>query len=214
VFNDIYIFSNLAPTDAEILTQHSQTRRYPANTILINEGDESNSMYVIKEGEVKVYASDENGKEVIFQILGAGEYFGEMALVDDAPRSASVVTLTPIKVMIISKADFKHFLASNSEAAFNLIRALTKKVRALTSSVKNLALLDVYGRVAQTLLDMSTEIDGKQVINQKLTHQEIANMVGASREMVSRILKDLSTGGYITVDKNSITINEKFPSGW
>jgi len=214
VLNDIYIFSELAPSDAEFLTQHTQTRSYPAHTILINEGDLSNSMYVIQEGVVKVYAGAENGKEVILQILHAGDYFGEMALVDDAPRSASVVTLTPVRLMVISKADFKQCLASNSEVAFNLIRALTRKVRALTNSVKNLALLDVYGRVAHTLIDLSSEINGKQVVNQKLTHQEIANMVGSSREMVSRILKDLCTGGYITVDKTSITINEKFPAGW
>jgi len=214
VLNSIYIFSELAQSDADILIQHSQTRTYPANSILINEGDHSNSMYVIQEGEVKVYASDENGKEIILQILRAGEYFGEMALVDDEPRSASVITVTPVKVIIISKADFKNCLASNSEVAFNLIRAMTRKVRALTNSVKNLALLDVYGRVAHTLIDLSSEVDGKQVINQKLTHQEIANMVGSSHEMVSRILKDLSTGGYITVNKTSITINEKFPAGW
>jgi len=214
MLNNINVFTELVQSDAEILTRHCQTRSYPANTILINEGDLSNSMYVIKEGEVKVYASDENGKEVILLILHAGEYFGEMALVDDEPRSASVITLTPVKLMVITKADFKNFLASNSEVAFNMIRALTRKIRAMTNSVKNLALLDVYGRVAHILIDLSSEIDGKQVINQKLTHQEIANMVGSSREMVSRILKDLSTGGYISVDKSSITINEKLPSAW
>lgn len=214
MLSNVYMFSELAPSDENILTEHSHTRTYPANTILINEGDQTDSLYVILDGEVKVYASDETGKEVILNILRGGEYFGELALVDDAPRSASVMTLTPVKVRVISKADFKQCLAQNSEMAFNLIRSLAKQVRALTDSVKSLALMDVYGRVAHTLIELSTEKDGKQIIEQKLTHQDIANMVGASREMVSRILKDLATGGYISVDKKSITIKEKLPAAW
>jgi len=214
MLNQVHMFSELEPSDASLLTEHTHTRTYPANSILINEGDDTDSLYVILEGEVKAYASDENGKEVILNILGPGEYFGELSLVDDEPRSASVMTLKPTKAMIISKQNFKHCLSENSELAFNLIRNLTKQVRGLTDSVKNLALMDVYGRVARTLLDMAHDIDGKQVIEQKLTHQDIANMVGASREMVSRILKDLSRGGYITTDKKSITINEKLPAAW
>ena len=214
MLHKVYMFSELAPADTEKLTAHCQTRTYPANAILITEGDQTDSLYVIVEGEVKVFANDNNGKEVILNILGPGEYFGEIALVDDQPRSASVMTIAPTKVMIISKGNFKRCLEENPDMSFNLIRALTKQVRALTDSVKNLALMDVYGRVAHTLLDLADEIDGKQVIEQKLTHQDIANMVGASREMVSRILKDLSTGGYITVDKKHITINEKLPAAW
>lgn len=214
MLNNVYMFSELATAEADLLTAHSQTRSYPANTILINEGDHSDSLYVILEGGVKVYASDENGKEVILNILRAGEYFGELALLDDEPRSASVVTLTPVKLMVISKDDFKACLSQNDEMAFNLIRSLTKQVRALTDSVKSLALLDVYGRVARTLLELSQEQGGKRVIEQKLTHQDIANMVGASREMVSRILKDLATGGYISIDKKTITIHEELPAGW
>ena len=214
MLHKVYMFSELAPSDTEKLTAHCQTRTYPANAILITEGDETDSLYVIVEGEVKVFANDNHGKEVILNILGPGEYFGEIALVDDQPRSASVMTIAPTKVMIISKGNFKRCLEENPDMSFNLIRALTKQVRALTDSVKNLALMDVYGRVAHTLLDLADEIDGKQVIEQKLTHQDIANMVGASREMVSRILKDLSTGGYITVDKKHITINEKLPAAW
>ena len=214
MLHKVYMFSELAPADTDKLTAHCQTRTYPANAILITEGDLTDSLYVIIEGEVKVFANDNHGKEVILNILGPGEYFGEIALVDDQPRSASVMTIAPTKVMIISKHNFKRCLEENPEISFNLIRALTKQVRALTDSVKNLALMDVYGRVAHTLLDLADEIDGKQVIEQKLTHQDIANMVGASREMVSRILKDLSTGGYITVDKKHITINEKLPAAW
>lgn len=210
----VHMFSDLASSETEILTKHCTTRNYPANSILINEGDDTSSLYVIVEGEVKVFVNDEHGKEAILNIMGEGEYFGELALVDDAPRSASVMTTKPTKVMIITKADFKRCLNDNPDMAYSLIRALSKQVRALTDSVKNLSLMDVYGRVAHTLLDLAEDKDGKQVIDQKLTHQDIANMVGASREMVSRILKDLSTGGYISVEKKNITINEKLPAGW
>jgi CRP/FNR family transcriptional regulator, cyclic AMP receptor protein len=210
----LHLFSDLAPADTEALTRHGTVRSYPANAVLINEGDLTDSLYVLLEGQVKVFASDESGKEVILSILGPGEYFGELSLVDDAPRSASVMTMGPVKLMMITKSGFKHCLAENPDMAFNLIRALTREVRALTDSVKSLALMDVYGRVAHTLLDLAVEKDGKLVVEQRLTHQDIANMVGASREMVSRILKDLSTGHYISVDKRSITINEKLPAGW
>ena len=214
MLHHVQLFRSLAPSETVLLTDHSTTRTYPTNTVLITEGDTTDSLYVIIEGEVKVYVSDAQGKEAILNLMGPGEYFGELALLDDSPRSASVVTMAPTKVMIISKADFKRCLASNPDLAYNMIRSLTQQVRSLTDSVKNLALMDVYGRVAHTLLDLAKEIDGRQIIEQRLTHQDIASMVGSSREMVSRILKDLSTGGYITVNKNNIVINEKLPAAW
>ena len=125
-----YMFSELAPQETELLTQHSTTRSYPANTILISEGDSTDSLYVVLDGEVKVFASDEQGKEVILNILEPGEYFGELALLDDEPRSASVKTMVPTRVMVITKHDFKDCLAANSEMAYNLINILTRQVRA------------------------------------------------------------------------------------
>jgi CRP/FNR family cyclic AMP-dependent transcriptional regulator len=214
MLNKLYIFSELASHETEKLTQHSTTRTYPSNTILISEGDSTDSLYVMLEGKVKVFASDQQGKEVILNILGPGEYFGELALLDDEPRSASVRTMAPTKVMVITKHDFKTCLATDSEMAYKLIKVLIGHVRALTSNVKSLALLDVYGRVARTLLDLAENVDGQMIIVQKLTHQDIADMVGASREMVSRILKDLVSGGYITIKNKRFTINEKLPQGW
>jgi len=214
MLNKLYMFTELAAQETEILTQHSTTRTYPANTILISEGDSTDSLYVVLEGEVKVLVSDQQGKEVILNILGPGEYFGELALLDDEPRSASVKTMVPTRVMVITKHDFKNCLATNAEMAYKLIRVLIRQVRALTSNVKSLALLDVYGRVARTLLDLAENVDGQMIIDQKLTHQDIADMVGASREMVSRILKDLARGGYITIKNKRFTINEKLPPGW
>lgn len=214
MLNKHYVFSELAPGETERLTQHSTTRTYHANTILISEGDTTDSLYVVLEGKVKVFASDHQGKEVILNILGPGEYFGELALLDDQPRSASVKTMVQTKLMVITKNDFKKSLAGDPEMAYKLIKVLIGRVRALTSNVKSLALLDVYGRVARNLLDLAENVDDEMVIVQKLTHQDIADMVGASREMVSRILKDLVSGGYITIKNKRYTINEKLPPGW
>lgn len=214
MLNKLFTFSELGPQETEKLTQHGTIRTYRANTILISEGDSTDSFYVMMEGEVKVFASDHHGKEVILNILGPGECFGELALLDDKPRSASVKTMMPTKVMVITKNDFKNCLATDPEMAYRLIKILIGRVRALTSNVKSLALLDVYGRVARTLLDLAENVDDELVIVQKLTHQDIADMVGASREMVSRILKDLVNGGYITIKNKRYTINEKLPPGW
>ncbi len=209
-----HLFAELAPSDAAVLTSHGSVRSYPANTVLITEGDQVGSLYVLLEGRVKVFASDDAGREVILSILGPGEYFGELSLVDEAPRSASVMSLTPVKLMVITQSQVRQCLTENTELAFNLIRALTREVRVLTDNIKTFALMDVYGRVTQTLLDLAVEKDGKLVIEPRLTHQDIANMVGASREMVSRILKELVTGNYVSVDKRSMTINEKLPAAW
>ena len=214
MLDKIPLFAGLPAKDLKAITAHAVNRTYPKSTVIINEGDVSDSLYVILSGRVKVYLSDEDGKEVILNAQGAGDYFGELALIDEAPRSASVMTLTDSKVSIISKRDFEACLANHPQIALRLIKGLTKRLRMLTENVKSLALMDVYGRVARTLINLAEEDEGRLVVNQRLTQRDIASMIGASREMVSRILKDLTVGGYITVGKKSITINEKLPSAW
>lgn len=209
------LFSELGSEHADMLTQHGTVRSYPRHAVLVNEGDQSESLYVILEGRVKVYVSDEDGKEAILDIMDKGEFFGELALLDEEPRSASVMTLEATRCLIISRAEFNRCLSEHPDLALSLIRILARRVRVLTNNVKNLALMDVYGRVAHTLLSLAKPADeGVLAIDQKLTHQDIANMVGASREMVSRILKDLTTGGYIAVRDRTITIGEKLPARW
>ncbi len=214
MLKNIPLFSNLAESDLAILCSHAVTKKFSKNTIIINEGDETDSLYVILSGKVKVFLSDEQGKEIILNIEGPGEHFGEIALLDEAPRSASVMTLEPSSFLIISKADFKDCLAKNPNIAIGLIKELTSRIRMLTGNVKGLALRDVYGRVTETLLHLAKEDNGKLVITEKLTQQDLANRVGASREMVSRILKDLTAGGYIKVEDKKIAIRRKLPSGW
>jgi len=191
------------------LAEHGSVKAYPKNAVIVNEGDQSDSLYVIVSGKVKIYLADEEGKEVLLNTQGPGEYFGEIIL-DEGPRSASVMTLEPSKFSIVSKTQFQQFLATHPEAALELIRSLIQKVRSLTKSVGNLALLDVYGRVARSLLDMA-EMDGEtKTIRNKVSRQDLAKVVGASREMVSRVMKDLEERGMIQTQENgSVIIKEQ-----
>jgi len=211
---NIPLFSGLNKQELEQVSQHAITRTYPKNTVIINDGDPAESLYVIIKGKVKIFLNDETGKEVIINCQGAGEYFGELALIDKAQRSASVMTMETSTFSVISKHSFHELLAKSPSIALSLIRDLTQRVRVLTDNVKSLALLDVYGRVAKTLLSLATEHDGKLLIEDKLTQQDIANRIGASREMVSRILKDLTAGGYISMEHKHIVINEKLPKNY
>ena len=211
---NIPLFSDLEEEELKALSSKAVTRHYPRNTIIINEGDISDSLHCILSGRVKVFLNDDEGKEVILNNQGAGDYFGEMALLDSGPRSASVMTIEDSKMAIISKADFDEFLLLHRDAMRKIMCGLIKRLRALTDNVRSLALMDVYGRVARVLLELAVEEGDTLVVKEALTQQDIANRVGASREMVSRILKELRTGGYIEVQKKHIVIKEKLPHGW
>jgi CRP/FNR family cyclic AMP-dependent transcriptional regulator len=195
------------------LAEHGTVKAYPKNSVIVSEGDRSDSLFVVLSGRVKVYLADEEGKEVQLNVMGPGEYFGEIIL-DEGPRSASVMTLEPSKFAVVSMAQFKEFLARNPDAAFELVKSLIQRVRGLTKTVGNLALLDVYGRVAGLLLELATEQDGKMVVQQHLTQQDMASRVGCSREMISRILKDLRQGGYVKMDGDQMIIAKKPPKAW
>ncbi|MGI9046403.1 MAG: Crp/Fnr family transcriptional regulator [Burkholderiales bacterium] len=195
------------------LARHGVARTFRKNTIVISEGDATDSLYIILSGKVKVYLADESGKEVVLNVEGPGSYFGEMVL-DGGPRSASVMTMETSTFSVVAKDALKKFLGDNPEVAIHVIEKLIARTRSLTENVRSLALLDVYGRVAKLLLDLAREEDGKLVIADKLTQQDIANRVGASREMISRILKDLATGGYINITDKKIVINKKPPARW
>jgi CRP/FNR family transcriptional regulator, cyclic AMP receptor protein len=202
-------------SDAELKAVGSQgiARSYPKNTIIVSEGDETDSLYIILEGRVKAFVSDDEGRDVVLSTQGPGEYFGEMVL-DEGPRSASIMTLEPCRFLVVPKSDFRNFVASNPAFALNLIEKLIGRARALTASVKSLALMDVYGRVARLLLELADDSSGQLAISQRLTQQEIASRIGASREMVSRILKDLSVGGYLTQSRAGIVLHRKPPEHW
>jgi len=153
--------------------------------------------------------SDDEGREVILSILGPSEFFGEMGLIDDSPRSATVITLEPCELLVLSKRDFKKCVAENFEMAMTVMRGLVKRLREADRKIGSLALMDVYGRVARLLLEMSERVEGRQVVTRKVAKQDIAKMIGASREMVSRVMKDLQVSGYIEVRGNAIYLHDK-----
>lgn len=211
---NIPIFSQLPDDALRSLASHATIKTYPKNSIVINEGDDTASFHFILSGTVRVYLSDENGKELTLSVDGPGKYFGELALLDDAPRSASVITCEKATCGIISKAEFKAWLNNNSNAPFGIINGLVSKVRALTDKVRTLALSDVYGRLVIELQNMAEDSGDKKIIESRPTQQDLANMIGASREMVSKIFKELLKGEYITIDGKRLIINKKLPSSW
>ncbi len=214
VLQQVEMFSGLTEAELGTLASVRVTRNYPKNTIIINENDFADSLYLIESGKVKVYCSDKNGKEFIMNTMGEGEYFGELALLDDDKRSASVRTMEKSTFSIVYKEDFNRLMDENPNIARTMIRNLTQRVRTLTEKVKSLALQDVYGRVSKVLMSLGIERDGKIYIEEKLTQQDIADRVGASREMVARILKDLTVGEYISFEERRIIINGKLPANY
>ena len=213
MLESVPLFSGLSTQALDEIEQHSSVKSYKKHVIVINQDDETYTLYIILSGSVKVFVSGEDGREVVLNHQTAGDYFGDLAMIDKEPRVASVMTTEPSKFMIISREDFLTCLAKNPDIAINLIKPMTRRIRMLAKNVSSLALLDVYGRVARTLLDQSVEQDGV-LVTEKLTQQEIADMIGASRAMVSRILKDLKEGGYISIEKKRITIHQKLPPRW
>jgi CRP/FNR family transcriptional regulator, cyclic AMP receptor protein len=190
-----------------------QIRKFQRNVAIIQEGDVGDSLYIILAGKVKVYASDENGREIIIDIFGPGEYVGEMVL-DGGPRSASVMTMEPSTFAVVSRDDLRKYIRENPDSAIYLISKLIKRTRKATNNIKSLALMDVYGRVAKLLLNLAVEDGGKLVVPEKLTHQEIADRIGSSREMIGRIMKDLAVGGYIEVRDRMIVMTKPPPAHW
>lgn len=211
---NIELFEHLSEEDLETLESLAVTRSYPKNTVLINEGDQANAMYFIDSGKVRVFVSDDQGKELILNTMGEGEYFGELSLLDDEKRSASVITTEKATFSIIYKEDFTDAIVKNPNLALSLLRNLTGRVRQLTENLKTLALEDVYGRIRKTLLSLAVDEGDIQVVTEKLTQQDIANRIGSSREMVARILKDLQIGGYIEIEKKQIRLLKKLPESY
>ena len=195
------------------LAEHGIARHYPKGAIIITEGDPSDSLYVILAGRVKVYLSHGDGREVVLDVHGPGTYVGEMAF-DDSPRSASVMTLEPCTLSVLSGKQFREFVVANPDAAVHLIRNLIHRTRVASQNIRNLALLDVYGRVAKLLLELASEKEGRLIIDQPYTQQELAQRVGCSREMISRIFRDLVAGGYIKLEGRRISIEHPLPKRW
>ncbi|MCA2998570.1 MAG: cyclic nucleotide-binding domain-containing protein, partial [Rhodocyclaceae bacterium] len=190
-------------------------RLVPRGAIILNAADAGESLFAITAGRVKVFIGDEDGREITVKMLGPGDFFGEMSLIDQEPRSASVSAVEATTLKILSYQAFRDCLIRFPGIGIAVMTELAKRLRDADRKIFNLALMDVYGRVASILLELATSSDGRLVVGERLSQQEIANMVGASREMVNRILKDLSDRGYISVEAKQITIhNNRLPPGF
>ena len=208
LLRNVPLFSVLPESQLTLLTSVMGRKSFPRSTTIINAGDMTDSLYVIISGRLKVMMSDDEGREVILAILNPNDFFGEMGLLDDEPRSASVVALESCELLYLAKRDFKKCLEDNFEMALALMRGLVKRLREADKKIGSLALMDVYGRVARLLLEMAEDIDGQKIVTKKVAKQDIAKMIGASREMVSRVMKDLQLSGYIEVRGNTLLIRD------
>ena len=175
----------------------------------MHAGEETDSLYVMLSGKAKVVLTDDHGREVILGHMGPQDFFGEMGILDDQPRSASVYTLEPCEMLRLSKSGFMSCVKEHSEVAMLVIRNLVKRLRAADRKIESLALVDVSGRVARLLIDLAQETGGKLVVVRAPAKQEIARMIGASREMVSRVIKELEQRALIRIDRRSIIILDR-----
>ena len=208
LLHSIPMFAGVPDAQLAPIARMAMYRKVPRHTTIVRAGDSTDSLYVIISGNARVLNSDAEGREVILTLLGPGEFFGEMGLIDGSPRSADVVAAEPCELLVIAKAEFKQGLADNFDLCLNIMKSLVQRLREADRKIESLALMDVYGRVAKLLLEFSVEENGLRVIRKRLTKQDIAKMIGASREMVSRVMKDLEASGYIRAEEGRIVLNE------
>jgi CRP/FNR family cyclic AMP-dependent transcriptional regulator len=213
VLEQVPLFSGLDPDDLEAIERQAVSKRYRRNTVIIEHGDEANTLYFMIDGRVKIYAVGDDGKEVVFGEKGAGSYVGELGLLAGGTRSASVQTLDDSEFLVLTQDSFNRIIAAHPEIALILLRDLAKRACELSDDVSAFALLDVYGRIVKLLNGSAVEEGGRRITG-RLTHQDIADRVGSSREMVSKILKDLKVGGYIEIEQKRIVLLKTLPDRW
>ena len=209
ILKSVPLFSSFNDAHLSQVLTCVQHRSYPRGSFILRAGEETDALYIILSGRAKVLIPDEEGHEVILTVMGPHEFFGEMGLLDDLPRSASVETLEACEMLRLSKAGFINVLKDNFELAMLIIRNLVRRMRDADRKIESLALIDVYGRVARLLIELAQNVEGKWIVEHAPPKQEIARMIGASREMVSRVVKDLHQKGLIRAEKRRIHILDK-----
>ncbi|HEY6552332.1 MAG TPA: Crp/Fnr family transcriptional regulator [Vicinamibacteria bacterium] len=214
LLRNVPIFSELTEPDVATLAKVATRRRYPKDTVVFFENEEGDFFFMILEGRIKVTILGDDGREIILSVLGAGDFFGEMALLDNEPRSATAIAIEESELLSLHRTDFQNVIADNRGIMAALIRILTARLRRANHQISTLALLDVYGRVARVMLDMARE-EGKRLKDGRIafrraTHQEIANRIGTTRETVTRMLKDLERHGLIRVEGKEIVLQPDF----
>ncbi len=206
VLRNVPLFSDLEEQELERLSRVAVRRRAGRGDQVVRSGESADALLILLTGRAKVSNFDEEGREIILAWLGPGEFFGEMGLIDGSARSASVVAVENCELLAIGKQEFQRCMQDNFQVAQKLMQILVRRLREADRNIESLALLDVYGRVARLLLDLSEEEDGKRLVKKKISKQDMARMIGASREMVSKVMRDLEIGGYIVTNGDQITI--------
>ncbi len=208
------LFSMLTNDQAQAVADSVVKRRFRRGEIVVEHGRKSNTLFILLNGRARVLTSDSRGREVILAVLQPGDYVGEMSLIDNEPHSATVRAEIQTDMLILGRAEFARCLPENSSLSYAIMRGLVHRLRQADRQIESLALLDVSGRVARTLLDMAEEQDGVQLIRNKVSRQDMAKIVGASREMVSRVMKDLEERGVIETQENgSVILKERLQGG-
>lgn len=208
VLKRVPLFADLSEADLARFGDVTREREYPKNSIILFEDDPGDALYIVSAGQVKVVLIGEDGREVILSVLGDGDFFGEMSLIDDEPRSAHVIAMRDSQLLVLRRDDFQSQLERHPKVALQLLRVLVQRLRRADEKIGGLVLLDVNGRVAQLLLDLAEESGGPK-ITRKLTHHTIAQMIGSSRETVSRAMRELVERGLIDVSRREITIKDR-----
>jgi len=202
------LFNGLDRNELERFAEVTREKSYPKGSVILFEDDPGDSLFVVRDGRVKVVLIGEDGREVILGVLGVGEYFGELSLIDDRPRSAHVIAMEDSNLLVLRREDFRKRVESSPSVAWSLLTELSRRLRRADDKIGGLVLLDVPGRIARLLLDLAEE-SGTSAIEKTLTHQTIAQMIGASRETVSRAMKDFQDAGWITVERRRIALADR-----
>jgi CRP/FNR family transcriptional regulator, cyclic AMP receptor protein len=202
------LFNGLDRSELEKFAEVTREKSYPKGSVILFEDDPGDSLFVVRDGRVKVVLIGEDGREVILGVLGVGEYFGELSLIDDRPRSAHVIAMEDSNLLVLRRDDFRKRVESSPSVAWSLLTELSRRLRRADDKIGGLVLLDVPGRIARLLLDLADE-SGTNAIEKTLTHQTIAQMIGASRETVSRAMKDFQDAGWITVERRRIALADR-----
>ena len=201
------LFSLLTVTQAEVISGAVTKQRYKRGEVLVEQGQKSNALAILLTGRARVMSADSRGREVILATLGPGDYIGEMSIIDNEPHSATVRAEVQTDVLLLGRADFARCLAENASMSLVVMRGLVKRLRHADRKIESLALLDVYGRVAHALLEFAEQDpQGQWIIREKISRQDLAKMVGASREMVSRVMKDLEERAFIQTLPSGVTL--------
>ena len=207
------LFSMLTAEQANGVADGVVKRRFRRGELVVEQGKPSNALFILLNGRARVLTADQRGREVILAVLQSGDYVGEMGLIDNEPASATVRTEVQTDMLVLQRTEFARCLPEPSTMAYSMLHGLVRRLRNADRQIESLALLDVYGRVARTLLDMAEDDNGVKLIRHKVSRQDMAKVVGASREMVSRVMKDLEERGVIETQENgSVVIKDKAPA--